>query len=341
MDISYNLGEDSEQASDTPKRGAWMAKNSPVEVSRSEHHDTAERHDPLAVTNDGVAMESNQDTHGDSGHGDHGGNVDVNNEPVHPERIDEAEGGGSKEGEDTDDSVATETGSDGQTSLKVLAAKLETVEGFMEKIDKRSLSLTKTVRDLEDSLTFSQQQIDDLRKENAELKKQVGVIEMEDRRTQFQVKSVEGKLDKLETASKKKNLLVEGIPEKADRKEVAENTIGELFDQIGVDKGINFDACFRLGPYNKNKARPILISFERQTDRDMIYSRRFELKKTKDFQRVWLNEDMGPLSKRRRGIIQHITKEAQRQGIDCRTGKYSISIDRKKYQASGGRTGNI
>ena len=35
------------------------------------------------------------------------------------------------------------------------------------------------------------------------------------------------------------------------------------------------------------------MSFEKQSDRDLIYSKRFELKRTADFQRIWLNEDLG------------------------------------------------
>ena len=157
------------------------------------------------------------------------------------------------------------------------------------------------------------------------------MTEVEDRRTQFQVKSVEGKLDKLETMTKRRNLLFEGIPEIGDKREEVDKTIGALFDQISVPKGINFEACFRVGPFDKNRVRPILVTFERQIDRDMIYAKRFDLRKTKEFQRVWVNEDMGPLSKRKRSLIKHITKQAQIQGVDCRSGKYSLIIDKKRF----------
>ena len=331
LEVSYSPGGDFERGGESPQRSAWISKNSPSKSERAERHEQAQRHDTLPVTAEVVAIASNQDGHG-NGDVDHR-NDDEDNVNIAPVNLKPAGESGTvaELGRGVAADGADVSEANGQSNFKVLAAKLETVEGFMETIDKRSISLGKTVKDLEDSLTFSQQQIDELRRENAELKKQVGKVELEDRRTQFQVKMVEGKLDKLETTSKKKNLLFEGIPEKTDHKEDAEGTIGELFDQIGVNKGINFDACFRIGPYNKNRARPILVSFERQEERDMIYSRRFELKGTKDYQRVWVNEDMGPLSKRKRGLIQLITKEAQRQGVDCRTGKYSISIDRKKY----------
>ena len=58
------------------------------------------------------------------------------------------------------------------------------------------------------------------------------------------------------------------------------------------------------------------------------------MRKTADYQKVWVNEDLGPISQRKRGIIRLITKEAQQQGIDCRTGKYTIQIDKVKYDSS-------
>ena len=172
-----------------------------------------------------------------------------------------------------------------------------------------------------------------MKKENKELKKQVDDVQTEDRRTQFQVKQNEDKLDRLETSSKKRNLIFEGVLEAEGRREDVERTIGCIFDQLNVGKGINFEACYRMGPYSKGRARPILVSFERQADRDLVYSRRMDLKKTVDYHRVWVNEDLGPISKKKRGIIRLIAKEAERQGIDCKSGKYSLVVDKVRYDS--------
>ena len=183
------------------------------------------------------------------------------------------------------------------------------------------------------SLEFSQEEIASLKKENVELKKRMGESETEDKRTQFQVNMVEDKLDKLETLSKKKNLILEGVQEVEGRKEVVEKTISRLFDQLKVNAGINFGACYRIGPYSQNRMRPILVSFERQGDRDEIYAKRFDLRKTTDYQKVWVNEDLGAISKRKRGLIRLISKEAQLQGIDCKTGKYSLQLGQERFDA--------
>ena len=79
-----------------------------------------------------------------------------------------------------------------------------------------------------------------------------------------------------------------------------------------------------MGPYIKGRSRPILVAFERQSDRDLLYAKRMELRRTANYQRVWVNEDLGLASKRKRGIIRLIAREAALQGIDCKSGKYSV-----------------
>ena len=66
----------------------------------------------------------------------------------------------------------------------------------------------------------------------------------------------------------------------------------------------------------------------------MIYGKRMDLKHSTDFQMVWINEDLGQASKRKRGLIRLITREAQQQGIECKSGKYALHINRIKYDES-------
>ena len=220
------------------------------------------------------------------------------------------------------------------SQLDTIAAKMDLVEEIISMMDEKSNKMVSTVRDLEASLEYSQNEIETLKKENEELKRLMGVIENEDKRTQFQVNMIEDKMDKLETPVKRKNLIFEGIPEVEGKREETEKTIGDLFDQLAVGKGINFENCYRVGSYIKGRSRPILVSFERQADRDLLFAKRMELKHTTHYQRVWVNEVLGPASKRKRGLIRLIAKEASLQGIDHRTGKYAIHIDKVKYDCS-------
>ena len=99
---------------------------------------------------------------------------------------------------------------------------------------------------------------------------------------------------------------------------MVEKAMSALFDQLSVHNGINVDACCRMGPYNKYKTRPILVTS------NLIYAKKLELKCTNEFQQVWFNEDMGPTSKRKPSLIRLISREAPNQDVDCRIGKHSL-----------------
>ena len=106
--------------------------------------------------------------------------------------------------------------------------------------------------------------------------------------------------------TKKRNLIFEGVPE--GKREATDRVICDLFDRLDLDKGIYFDACYRVGPYSEGRPRPILVSFERQADRDMVYARRMDLKNMDGLQKVWINEDVSPASKRKREMIRLIDR---------------------------------
>ena len=156
-------------------------------------------------------------------------------------------------------------------------------------------------------------------------------LELEDDRTTYQMKKLEGKIDKVDTLARKKNLIFEGIPEVTGGKEDVGKSVWKLFDQLNINKGVDFDACFRQSNFNKNRVRPIVISFLRQADRDLIYASRMDLRRTQDYKHLWVNEDLGQTSKKTRNMIRLISKKAQADGIDCRTGKYALFLNKEKY----------
>ena len=288
----------------------------------------------------GTLVHNVVDPEGD--HGDERDTVGDRSGGVSP-TTDNGEGDNDGEGEEDDETRSGETsptskqGEDYYLDQQAVATRLLAVDEILMSLGSKSGMLEQNVKDLETSLEFSQHEITKLKKENADLKQLLGSIENEDRRTQYQVKKTEAKLEKLETVTKKKNLVFEGLPEVGGGREDASKTIGNLFDQLNINAEVRFDACFRLGPaYNNNnngnkKGRPILVSFEKQADRDLVYSRRFDLRRTPDFKQVWINENISPEAKRKRGLIRLITKEAQIQGIDHKSGKYTISLGKNKY----------
>ena len=98
-----------------------------------------------------------------------------------------------------------------------------------------------TVKELVESPEFSHKEVTDPKKEKADLKRALGNLETEDKRTQFQTQDITDQVDKLDTATncKKKNLFIESIPEQEGRMEEVEKVIGAIFDQMNLNKVVN------------------------------------------------------------------------------------------------------
>ena len=210
-------------------------------------------------------------------------------------------------------------------------SKLEMVNLLLGRLDGKSDKLANSVKELQTSLEFSQKEIDTLKMENLQLKQKLNDIDTEEKRTVYQIKKLEEKIDRVDTANKKKNLVLDGLPEMDGGKEDVDKTVWNLFDQLRINKGIELDTCYRVGPYNKNRIRPVIVTFVRQGDRDLVYSRRMELKHTAGYKRVWVNEDLGENLGKIRNMIRLIARQATADGVDCKTGTYSLVVDRKRY----------
>ena len=162
--------------------------------------------------------------------------------------------------EDSDKESIRDTDDDKYLDTSVAARRIVMIDEIIAQFAKDAAKLADTVKNLESSLELSYKEIADLKKENKDLKLTLGSIDTEDRRTQFQIKEVADKLDKLDSITKKKNLLFEGIPER--KKEDTDKVICDLFVQLDINRGIYFEACYRVGPFSEARPRPILVSFE-------------------------------------------------------------------------------
>ena len=84
------------------------------------------------------------------------------------------------------------------------------------KFDGRVRSLQQALVSYRESLEFTQREKKD---ENINLKNKIEDLEMEEKRNEYQVKKVDEKVDKQDTLSRRKNLVVERIPESSNKKE--------------------------------------------------------------------------------------------------------------------------
>ena len=222
----------------------------------------------------------------------------------------------------------------GALDAREVVNKLDLVNALLVKLDVKSDKLADTVKELQVSLEYSQTEIDTLKGENGLLKLRLKELEVEEHRTTYQQKRIEERIDRVDTAGRKKNLILEGVPETEGGKEDTFKTVWKVLDHLNMDRPIDVDSCFRTGSFGKGRSRPITVTFVKQADRDLVYSRRAELRRTQEHKQVWINEDLGPASKKAMNMIRLIARQAQAEGVDHRTGKYAIFIDRRKFDES-------
>ena len=121
----------------------------------------------------------------------------------------EMEEAGSKEGSEKGDNTPYGRALDAREVVN----KLDLVSALLNKMDVKSDNLAITVKELQVSLEYSQSEIDKLKGENTKLKQKLTDLETEERRVTYHQKRIEEKIDRVDTAGKKKNLILEGIPE--------------------------------------------------------------------------------------------------------------------------------
>ena len=215
-----------------------------------------------------------------------------------------------------------------------------TIDDLNDVLDKIGIWFDEMDQSLDEyraSLEFSQGQIDDLKKENEQLKLKIKTLEKEDGRNEYQIKDLDEKCERLDTLARKRNLIFEGVGETdGQNRENTQRVLYDIFDQMGIDHSVECDTCYRTGSYSKNnkRTRPIVVTFLKQSDRDHVYARRINLKKSKDYSKIWVNEDLAPNARRAKTMVRLITRQANDKGIPCKTNKFSITVDNVKYSES-------
>ena len=144
-----------------------------------------------------------------------------------------------------------------------VASKFKLVDRMLSKLDSKSEDINSLVSGLRASLKFSQKEIDTLKEDNKHLRDKIEDMETEEQRTAYQMKKIEDKVDKVETVGGGEDVM---------------KTVWGVLDQMNIGRGVELDTCYREGGYSKNRPRPINISFTRQSDRDLVFSKRTELR---------------------------------------------------------------
>ena len=202
-----------------------------------------------------------------------------------------------------------------------------------EAVDQRlaDCSSNFTLNDLKTSLEFTQAEVDQLREENKVMKKYLSDFELEIQRNAYAIQKVETKADKLELQIKKRNIILEGVHESETGTEDVHKVVCAILEDLQITRSIIFDQCYRIRAFNKRRTRPIFLSFLKVNDRDLVYSKRANLRHSAKFSRVWIAEDTGPNTRRTKNIVWQVTREARLAKEQCTSTPFTVTINGTKY----------
>ena len=189
-----------------------------------------------------------------------------------------------------------------------------------------------TDHSLRQSLEYTQAELDDMKEENEHLKQVMRELEVEMQRNAYAINKLESKQERIDAATKKKHLLVEGLNERRDGQEDVHETIAELLAEMGLSQRMDYDQAYRIGKYTGKRPRTLFISFLRQDARDYVFAQRTTLRHSRSFHDVWLTEDVTPTTRRSQSILRQVAKEAKTTGARSATTLFSVTIDKQRYE---------
>lgn len=189
---------------------------------------------------------------------------------------------------------------------------------IMDSANKRVDSVLADLQQLKVSLTYSQNDIDELKQhqkaqlsECKELSKQV-----HDLTSGYDVNAYCEQIDYLENQSRRNNLVISGLgPDKADETWAeTESKVQELFTtKLKLDASVEIERARRNGRYRVDSERPrsVVVKLLRFKDKQQILARaRSNLKTTS----VYINEDYSERVRKRRAELLPAMKEARARG---------------------------
>lgn len=152
----------------------------------------------------------------------------------------------------------------------------------------------------------------------------IAVLEKTINTQEEKIKLLENKLDNVQQTTKSNNICIYGIQEQ--EKEDLQGKVLQIINEkmrIEVQKN-DIVKCYRIG-INKNKLRPIIVTFENQNKRNLVLRNSKTLKGTK----IGISEDLI----KNRWYLRKIAQERlDRKNVFTHDGNIYVTIGNKKHR---------
>ena len=153
----------------------------------------------------------------------------------------------------------------------------------MDEFANRFNNVEKVSEEYKTSFQFTQEEVQGLQEENTALKSILEELSLEIKRNSFAIQKLDSKQERMETDSRKKNLIFEGVPEQQGVRENLQEGICQIFSEMEIERQISYDAVYRVGQRPGKYPRPLFVSFVRLDDRNLIFANRSHLRNSQHF----------------------------------------------------------
>ena len=146
-------------------------------------------------------------------------------------------------------------------------------------------------------------------------------------------KQLLAKIDNLENTQRIKNLKIDGKAE--NENENLRQYIGSIATAVGTECAPNeISEVYRLGKKYENAKRPrtIMVKFTSESKRNDLYYNKAKLRGNKDYERIWLNDDVCENTRRQRENMRSVSKLAKRLDIEHKLHSDGIIIGGNKIK---------
>lgn len=157
-------------------------------------------------------------------------------------------------------------------------------------------------------------------------------LEVKQGRIKNKLSFVETKSISSDTQHRRLNLIFEGMPEKVS--EDAKQEIVNLLRRSNLNCPPTADqlsSAYRLGRYNDNFTRPILVAFKDPRVTDMVLRNAPSIKKSLDMKHLWINRDHPEITRRQIANTRSCYNLMKANGHTCKMQGFSISFENRVY----------
>ena len=210
--------------------------------------------------------------------------------------------------------------------IPVIQQRLDTIENDVKEQNEKSDKMVKSSEAIEESLTNTQKDVDEFKKQVNDFKLQlienkkiINTLEAKMVRDERKImdlskKALEEEMSKTNVATM---IEIQGVPEnpKEDLRRIAR----QIFHDTGVTVDPKeIDEVYREGIYNKRRSRPIIVTLTKISTRNEILKHRLVIKQNPHCKNIWLNEVVLEQVRVQRNELHALHILAQKKGHDSR-----------------------